>query len=255
VEKLKNKISVVIITNNEEDNILDLLHNISWADEVIIVDSLSTDRTVALAVDAGAKVFQKEFEGFGNQKNYAIAQAANQWILLLDADERVSEALKNSIIHHIGFGTEIDAFYISRINYFLEKRIHFSGWQNDKIVRLIKKSKCKYNLNPVHESIIIDGLKTALLEGELEHYTYKSLSQFKSKQITYARIAAKELFEKNKKGSYFQLIFKPIFRFIKHYFLQLGILDGKAGFLISIIMAYTVYLRFHFLKELNKKKL
>ncbi len=251
---MKNKISAAIITNNEARNIKDLLLNISFVDEVIIVDSFSNDNTVPIAQSLGAKVFQKEFDGFGNQKNYAIDLTSHQWILLLDADERVSDELKKEIIKVLNssINDKADAYYVKRDNYFLGKKINFSGWQNDKILRLIQKNKCRYNSNQVHESIISEGLKTATLDGKLMHYTYQNVAQFQAKQLNYAMIAAKELYEKNKKASYFYLIFKPIFRFIKHYFFQLGILDGKAGFMISLIMARTVYMRYIFLKKLNK---
>ncbi len=243
-------LSILITTNNEASDIGACLDTVSWADEYLVIDSFSTDETVEIAKTKGAIVHQRPYEGPSDQKNWGITQAANEWILILDADERVPPALRGRI-QSILAQKEIpeDAFWIDRQNYFLGKKIKYSGWQNDKVVRLVRRSKCRYNDKQVHEEIITEGLSMGHIHEKMDHYTYKSMQHFLQKMDRYAQWSAKDHDHKTTYIGVLQLYFKPLYRFVQHYFLKLGFLDGKGGFIISTIMAWGVFLRYAYLLD------
>lgn len=242
------KISVIITTFNEAENIQGALESVRWADEVIIVDSFSTDETVALAEKFPAKILQRKYVSPANQKNWAIPQVTHDWILILDADERVTPELKNEIISLFQKPMKKDAYWIPRQSFFMGKKVNYSGWQGDAVIRLINK-KCRYDNVQVHEEIMTEGIKVGRLQNKLEHYTYKDLDHFLAKMQRYSDWSAQDYFEKTPRVTFFHLYFKPFFRFIKHYFIQLGFLDGKVGFIISAIMAWGVFLRYVKIQE------
>ncbi len=242
-------LTVIITTFNEALHIGDLLDNIRWADEIIVVDSFSTDDTAGIAKKQGAIVHQRAYKGPADQKNWAIQQASNEWILLLDADERVTPALKKEVQRLLKQpNPHIDAYWIPRQNYFLGKKIKYSGWQGDKVIRFFKSS-CRYNDKQVHEEIETKGINVGQLKGKLEHFTYRNMEHFLDKMRRYARWSALDYEAKTKRVGLFHLWVKPGFRFIKHYFIKGGFRDGKAGFIISVVMAWGVFLRYVFIKE------
>lgn len=252
--KQLHPLSVLITTNNEADHIGACLDSVSWAEERIVVDSFSTDQTVEIAKGKGAIVHLRQYEGPSDQKNWGISQASNEWVLILDADERIPLALKAKIQNILAQKTiEQDAFWIDRQNYFLGQKIKYSGWQNDKVVRLVRKSKCRYNERQVHEEIMTEGLQMGHLHEKMDHFTYKSMQHFLQKMDRYAQWSAQDHSAKTAKIGYFQLYFKPLYRFVQHYFLKLGFLDGKAGFIISIIMAWGVFLRYAYLLDQRQR--
>lgn len=242
-------LTVIITTYNETLHMPDLLENIQWADEVIVVDSYSTDDTVAIAKEQGAIVFERKYKGPADQKNWAIQQATNDWILLLDADERVTPQLKNEVQQLLQKPREgVDAYWIPRQNYFLGKKIKYSGWQGDKVIRFFKSS-CRYDDKQVHEEIQTHGIRVEKLAGKLDHYTYQSMDHFLDKMRRYAKWSAQDYAHKTPRVTLFHLWIKPGFRFIKHYLLKSGFRDGQAGFIISVVMAWGVFLRYVFIKE------
>ncbi len=245
-------LTVIITTYNEAFHIADLLDNIQWADEIIVVDSFSADDTVAIAKSKGAIIYERAYEGPADQKNWAIQRASNEWILLLDADERVTPHLKMEVLELLKSPKNgVDAYWIFRQNYFLGKKIKYSGWQGDKVIRFFKSS-CRYDDKQVHEEIVTQGIGIGFLKGKLDHYTYQNMDQFLDKMRRYAKWSAQDHEAKTGRIGLFHLWFKPAFRFVKHYFLKGGFRDGKAGFIISIVMAWGVFLRYVYMNE-NRK--
>jgi glycosyltransferase involved in cell wall biosynthesis len=237
-------LTVIITTFNEAYNIRGALESVRWADEIIVVDSFSTDETVELAKAFTDNILQRKYTGPADQKNWAIPQATHEWILLLDADERVPEDLKLEIQTWLA-QPEItyDAFWIGRQNFFMGKKVNFSGWQGDAVVRFFRKT-CRYDDKQVHEEIDTKGLRVGRLKAKLEHYTFRNSKHFLAKMERYGEWAAQDYAKKTSKVTYFHLFWKPLFRFFKHFIFQQGFRDGKVGFIISVIMAWGVFLRY-----------
>lgn len=246
-----NKVTAIIPTFNEAVNIKEAIASVSFADEILVIDSFSTDNTVQLAEALGATVIQREFDDFSSQKNYAIAQAKNDWIFVLDADERISDSLKNEI-GVVLESPEKSAYSIRRENYFAGKKIKYSGWQTDKVVRLFNRKYAKYNGRIVHEEIETSG-ELGQLNNVLTHYTYRDYNHYFQKINHYSELKATELYTKGKKATVFHFIFPPLFRFISHYLIRLGFLDGFPGFMIARIQSYGVFIRYNKLWLKNKK--
>jgi len=237
------KITVIITCYNEAYNMRDLLESVKWADEIMVVDSYSTDETVEIAREYTNFILQRKYITPAKQKNWAIPQATHQWILLLDADERVPPALREEVLQTIDNQPIKVAFWIGRENYFMEKRVRYSGWQNDAVIRLFRRDDCRYEDKAVHEEIETNG-KIGRLKAKLTHNTYKNMTHFLEKMRRYARLSAQDYSEKTPRVTLYHLWLKPAFRFFKHYILKLGFLDGKTGFIISVIMAWGVFLRY-----------
>ncbi len=173
------KITAIIPTFNEESNIQKALDAVSFADEIIVIDSFSTDKTIAIVQKTKAIIVQRAFDNFSNQKNFAIGKASNDWIFLLDADETISESLQKEIQKVINTTTTFAAFYIYRNFFFKRKKLKFSGWQRDKVIRLFRKDNCRYK-GKVHEEIYTEG-EIGFLQEKINHYSYKNYNQYKSK--------------------------------------------------------------------------
>ena len=249
------KFSIIVPTFNEADNLKELLPLLLWADELIVVDSFSTDNSVEIANQFGARVIQREYLNSASQKNWAIPQASNEWIFLVDADERPSAELLSEIkkiLEQPEKPGDPVAYWIGRDNFFLGKQIRFSGWQNDAVIRLFKRDNCKYAEKEVHSEIIAEGTVGKLKE-RLLHYTYKNMSHFLAKMERYAKWSAGDYDAKTGKIGWFHLYLKPAFRFFKHYILKQGFRDGKEGIIISKVMAWSVFLRYVNLLEKRKK--
>lgn len=244
------KISAIIPTLNEEDNIQRALDSVSFADEIIVIDSFSTDNTVNIVKNSNAKLIQRKFDDFSSQKNFAINKAKYNWILLLDADEQITPKLENEIKKQIVNSNGVSAYYVKRAMFFRDKRIYFSGFKNSKVKRLFLKDDCTYE-GLVHEKLNCNG-KTALLENRLNHYSFTNAEQYKDKLDHYAKLQAQELFEKGKKVNLFRLYIKPAARFIIHLIIKLGFLDGIKGWKLSYLHGYGVYKRYVELKKLTK---
>lgn len=249
------KISALLITHNEEKNIQRFINDAAYADEIILVDSYSSDRTIEIAKTyKNVKIFQRTFINFTDQKNFAIDKASNEWITFFDADEHIPCELKEEIVEVVNQSTSFDAYFIHRKFYFKNKLIKYSGMQNDKAIRLFKKSKSKYRKNRlVHELIECKG-KIGKLKNSLDHFTYFSSAEYGDKLTSYSKLRAKELELKNLKPNFFHFKLKPIYRFINHYVIRLGFLDGREGFVISKLHAESVYKRYVFLNEIYEAK-
>jgi glycosyltransferase involved in cell wall biosynthesis len=261
-------ISVILTTFNEEPNIAAALDSVkNWAAEIIVVDSFSTDRTLEILKNyPSVKVFQRIYTGPSDQKNWAIPQAQNEWILLMDADERTTPKMREEIEQVIkpqqkGDGNAAthnsqlithnskDCYWIGFTHFFMGKKVRFSGWQNDKTIRLIRRDVCRYNDNQVHEEINTAGLNVGFLTSKFDHYTFRNLSHFIAKQERYARWSALDYDKKTGSITAFHWVVKPFFRFFKHFVLKLGFLDGRVGFVIAAVAAWAVFLRYAFMTE------
>jgi glycosyltransferase involved in cell wall biosynthesis len=264
-------LTVIFTTFNEEHNIGIALDTVrGWAGEIIVVDSFSTDKTETLVRQYPEVTFmQRKYEGPAFQKNWAIPQSHNEWVLLMDADERVSPEMQLEIEtilrggeisdsahltpHTSHFIPQKDCYWIGFTHYFMGKKVNYSGWQNDKTIRFIKRDKCRYNNNKVHEEIITEGLEVGVLKNKFAHYTFKDMNHFIAKQQRYAAWSAEDKANTTGKITYFHLILKPFFRFFKHFILKKGFLDGYVGFVISAVAAWSVFLRYIYMLE-NRKK-
>lgn len=249
--KDSKKISALIITYNEVNHIEEVINNVNFADEIIVVDSFSTDGTAEiLSKFKKVTTFQREFINFADQRNFAIQQATHNWILFIDADERITDKLKDEIITTIDKPTTTVAFMVKRLYYFKKKRIRFSGFQTDTTYRLFKKDKVKYIEDKiVHEMPQIDG-ENGILKNNMLHYCFNSAKHYKVKMEHYASLKAQELYQKGKKANALHFIFRPIYKFIVNYIFRFGFLDGKEGLQICYLSAYGVYYRYKELKKL-----
>jgi glycosyltransferase involved in cell wall biosynthesis len=251
-------LTVIFTTFNEAPKIQAALDSVAtWASEIIVVDSFSTDGTVEIIQKSSTiRLFQRAYFGPADQKNWAIPQASNEWVLLMDADERATPEMHAEIAEILrGYPKNkngknephspiFDGYWVGFTHFFMGKRVQFSGWQNDKTIRLIQRDKCRYNDNRVHEEIQTQGLTFGRLTAKFDHYTFRDITHFVQKQERYAAWSALDHDKKTGRVTAFHLVIKPFFRFFKHYFLKLGILDGRIGFIIAAVAAWSVFLRY-----------
>lgn len=249
---MKSKISVTIITKNESANIRRCLNSLGWTDEIIVVDSGSTDDTLEICREFDCRIYEVEWEGFGKTKQFCVDQATNDWIFSIDADEEVTDELREKI-NEIDFGPEINGYYVKRKSFYLGRLINFSGWQTDYPLRLFNKNHGKFTPDIIHEQVLVEG-KTDKIDQYMLHYTYPDISSHLTKLDSYSGLGAEKLFNKGKKSGLLKSAFRGIFKFFRTYFLKLGILDGKEGFILSCISAFGVSMKYFKLWELNKKK-
>ena len=237
------KITAIAITLNEAHNIEAYLNSLWFADEIVIVDSFSSDETVVLASKhPKVTVFQRVFDNFSAQKNFAISKAKNDWVTFFDLDEEITPALSDEIIEKANNPKAI-AYFVKRDFYFMGKRIKYSGLQNDYVVRFFNKNHCKYNANLVHETLEVVG-KSENLKNTLPHHTYKSIDDYTSKAHRYSALQAEMLYKKGKKPNYYHFLFRPFYRFLNQFIFRLGFLDGKEGFVLAYISAFSVFKRY-----------
>jgi len=245
------KITAIIPTLNEEIHIADAIKSVSFADEIIIIDSFSIDKTLEIAATYEVKIIKRKFDDFSSQKNFAIDQATHSWIYILDADERVTPEVEKEILEAVQNPKDFVGFFVKRTFYFCGKKINYGGCQRDKVVRLFLKESCKYQ-GIVHETIVSVG-KFGFFKNKIEHYSYKNYDHYISKMNHYGALRGKELFEKGKKITLYHFLVKPPARFLKHYIIRFGFLDGFAGYIFAKTQAYGVLTRYVKLWLLHKK--
>ncbi len=246
-------LSVVIITFNEEKNISRCIDSVkSVADEIVVVDSFSTDDTRTICLSKGAKFLEHKFEGFTAQKNFAVAQASHEYILALDADEYLSTTLQDSI-SQAKLNWQADGYSMNRLNSYAGKWIKSCGWYPDRKIRLWDRRKGTWGGGLVHETVVmLAGSNVIQLKGDLLHLAYDNASQLITKmQQQYADLFAKENAHK-KNVSTFKIIYKTIFSFFKSYIVKGGVWDGYEGLLISVSNANGVFYKYAKLLELNR---
>ncbi|MCX6295344.1 MAG: glycosyltransferase family 2 protein [Bacteroidetes bacterium] len=248
------QLSVVIITFNEEKNIGRCLESIQdIADDVVVVDSFSTDTTESICKKYNVNFIQHNWEGYSDTKNFANAQAKFDWVLSLDADEALSEDLKRSIIK-IKEEKELKTYKFNRLTNYCGSWINHCGWYPDTKIRIFDRRMTKWE-GIIHEKLMINSKQDAiLLNGDCLHYSYYSLEQHYQQTEKFSTLAAQNMFEKGKKVSPLKMWMSPVVKFLSDYFLKLGFLDGAAGFTICRISAYTSFLKYKKLRKLNFKK-
>ncbi len=247
------KISVVIIAGEEEANIAECLESVKWADEIVVVNSESKDRTVEIARKFTDRVVTKKWEGYAAQKKFSMDEARNEWVLSIDADERVSPELHQEI-SNLDFSI-VDGFYIPRRNYFLGKVIRSCGWSPDYQMRLFRKSNARLTARMIHEGFEVDG-KTAHLSSELIHYTHRTITDTLKKIEEYSTLEAEEKATR-KRMTGMKVFFKPVWEFFHHFVVRRGFTDGVHGLMVSVIHAMTkaqVYMKIWEIQNVRDKR-
>ena len=242
-------ISVCIICFNEEKNIRRCLESSKWADEIIVVDSMSQDRTAEIAREYTDKVYQRAWPGYVEQKNFALSKAKGDWILSIDADEEISQGLKDEIRKEIEKEDAKDGYKIPRLSFYQGRWIKHSGFYPDRQLRLFGRNRGYWVGKRVHEMIHVNG-KVALLRNNLLHYPYKGTISGQLKTVDkFSTLLAENMYEEGKRCHLFFLLMRPFFKFTEMYFIKLGFLDGIAGFIIALTSAYAMFVRYVKLRE------
>ncbi|WP_256463644.1 MULTISPECIES: glycosyltransferase family 2 protein [unclassified Flavobacterium] len=249
----KAPISVLIITLNEESHMRELLTDLDFADEVIVVDSYSKDKTKEIAQSFPYVTFiEHPFQNFTAQRNFAIDMARNNWILFIDADERLTPELKQEILETVERNEPVNAYLFYRKFFFKRKVLHFSGWQTDRIFRLFRKDKARYTAKRlVHEKLDVDG-RIGVFRNKLIHYSYADYESYKGKMLTYGKLKAREKFQSGFKPTFFHWHGHALYNFLYQYLVRLGILDGQKGFVICYLNALSVRERYRELRKLYR---
>ncbi len=255
-KEIKTRISAVIITFNEEKNIRRCLESIQdIVDEVIVVDSFSTDKTQEICEEFNVKFVQYKWQGYSKTKNYANELASNEFILSIDADEALSEELQKSILR-LKAGEELSrniVYSLNRLTNYCGKWIYHCGWYPDKKIRIFNKSNASWKGELHEELVFVDGnTKIQHLEGNLLHFSYNSISQHILQVDKFTEIGAKEAHNKGKRTSILGIILRPIWKFLRDYIIKLGFLDGYYGFVICAISAFATFVKYIKLKQYYK---
>ena len=247
---MPTKLSVSVITRNEASNIGAALASVAWADEIVVVDSRSTDETVAIARQHTDRVIVRDWPGYIEQKNHAAALASHDWILSLDADERVTPALADEIRALLADKLRADAYCMPRVTWYFRRWIRTTDWYPDYQLRLYDRRSAQWTGRYVHETLTVRGV-TSRLRGELQHYTYRDLAEHLEKIERYATLAARQMHDEGRHAGLLQLSGHPPFAFLRNYLAHGGIRDGVPGFIISALNAYYVFLKYAKLWELR----
>lgn len=246
---MPTKLSAAIIALNEEKKLPDCLKSVAFVDEIIVIDSGSTDGTRQVAEDLGARVFDRKFDNFSAQKNAAIEKTTGDWILLIDADERVTPELEAAIVQAVNKSDGIAAYHLTRINRIFGGLLRHGASGLDQPVRLIRRGCAQYE-GLVHEQLAVNGA-TGFLEGELHHITYQTLDDYYKKFNLFSTLDAQEMLRrKGKKPSFVLMMLRPGFEFVFYYFLKLGFLDGWRGFLYQVLSSYYVFIKYAKAREI-----
>lgn len=240
-------LSVAMIVKNESQDLAQCLETVKgWVDEIIILDSGSSDNTKEIALQYGAKFYENtDWQGFGKQRQLAQQYVTSDYVLWLDADERVTPELKQSIQQAVSNNEQNTVYQIPRLSEVFGKQIRHSGWYPDYVVRLYKKELAQYNTALVHEKVIYaENTKITALSGDLLHLTYKTLQQYLIKSANYGELWAEQKFKEGKTSSLGKAITHALSSFIKMYLLKKGFLDGKQGLLLAILSSYSVFTKY-----------
>lgn len=250
----KEKISALIITYNEINHIAKCVESLMFADEILVVDSYSTDGTYEfLKAHPAVRVIQHPFSNFTLQKSYTLSKASHDWVLFVDADEVIPPALREEILHTVNSGTDRVAFWVYRRFMFDNEPLRFSGWQTDKNYRLFRRSKAQFSQHKlVHETLRVKG-RSGILKERLIHYCYKNYQDYKGKMLLYGRLKAREAYLKNVRFTYAKLLLKPFWKFFYNYVCRLGFLDGQKGITICYLGALEDVERYRALRQAERE--
>ncbi len=248
------KISAVVVCFNEEKNIERCLKSLLWTDEIVIVDSFSTDRTLDICRKYTDRIYQRRWKGINDQKRYAVSLARNEWVIVIDADEVVTEELKEEIKERLTADKgRYDGYMIKRHTYYLGRWINHCGWYPDYKLRLFKKSKCRFIGEDPHDKISVEG-KVGKLKGEIYHFTYENIADHLRTINSFSDTVAKNMFKKGERFLLLKMLFKPPVKFFETYIYKLGFLDGIPGLIIAVLSSYYVFLKYAKLWEMRNEK-
>jgi glycosyltransferase involved in cell wall biosynthesis len=237
------RLSVIVPTYNEAHNLRDCLESVRFADDIFVVDSFSTDGTPEIAREYTDHVVQHEYVHSAAQKNWAIPQVKGDWILVVDADERVTPELRARIERILEEGTPFDGFYVRRMTVFFGKLIRHCGWDRDYLVRLWRNGKGRYEDLEVHADVIVDG-RVGTIREHLIHDTYRSFAHYMEKFDRYSTLAANDLYRQGQRAGWVNLTLRPLWRFLRMYVVRLGFLDGKHGLVLCSLAAFNVFVKY-----------
>jgi glycosyltransferase involved in cell wall biosynthesis len=243
-------ISATLITCNEQGNIREALESLRWCSEIVVVDSGSTDRTVEFCRAFGARVLHRNWTGYADQKNYAVESANHHWIFSLDADERVSAALQSEIAAVVQDGLRCAGYRIPRVAFFMGRWIRHGDWYPDYQLRLFDRRRARWEGGSVHESVRVRGT-VGVLGNDIQHYTYRTLSDYLRRLETYSTLAASDYLRKGRRSGPLRMWGHPVVTFVKAYLLKKGFLDGTPGLMVAIMGAVSVFFKYAKLYELN----
>lgn len=243
-------VSVCIITRDEEENLPACLESVAWADEVVVVDSRSTDRTREIAAAAGARVLERDFPGHIEQKNFAVGEASHDWVLCLDADERLTPELRASVERALADPGDRAGFACARLTFHGGRPIRHGGWYPDRKLRLFDRRRGRWGGRNPHDRVEVDG-PVGRLEGDLLHHSYRSLSDHLRQIDFFTTIAAREKRARGRRFRLHDLVLRPPFKFLRMYLLKAGFLDGVPGLVVAVTGAYYVFLKYAKLRELE----
>ncbi|MFH2139900.1 MAG: glycosyltransferase family 2 protein [Pseudomonadota bacterium] len=246
------ELTVILITKNEAVNIRACLESVAWADERIVVDSGSSDDTVAIARSMDAKVYEHDWPGFGPQKNRALGYASGDWIFSIDADERVTPELRAELEQAMREGGA-EGYYCPRLSQFCGSFIHHSGWYPDYVLRLFKRGKGRFSDSLVHESVQLQG-RSAKLKSPLLHYSYLDRADVERKVAHYSDAAARQMHAAGKRTSLLRAALSAGWAFVRTWMIRMGMLDGRAGWGIAMMNARTTWLKYRKLARLNSQR-
>jgi glycosyltransferase involved in cell wall biosynthesis len=243
------RISAVVTTFNEENNVADCVASLLWCDEVVVVDSFSTDRTAEIARSfAKVKFFERAYRGSASQKNWAMDQTRFEWILIFDADERCTPELQAEITALLSSGPTAEAYVIKRRVYFMDRVIRHSGWQHDRVVRLLRRGAGRYPNKRVHADMQTRG-PAPVLRSPMLHYMVESFDQYLPRIVKYGFWGAAQGWKTNRSSGIAEVLGRPLWRFLRMYVLQLGFLDGMPGLVFCMLQAFGTYLKWAILWE------
>lgn len=259
----REPISAFVITFNEQENIGPCLESLSFCDEVIVIDSFSTDETISIAKAHGAQIIQRPWPGYRDQKAFGLSQVANDWVLNIDADERVSKELRESIEGVLSGdnktydGEEIAGYYINRVVFYLNRWWRSGGWYPEYRLRLFRAKNATWGGRDPHEKPIVDGKKVRL-EGELQHFTYHDLDDQFNRMRKYSTIAAREEFKERRPVNTWDLVISPFVRVFKFYVLRRGYREGLAGIIVAGAEGFYTFMKYaklweHYFNEKNQQ--
>jgi glycosyltransferase involved in cell wall biosynthesis len=246
------KLSVIVITKDEEASIRRCLESVKWADEIVVLDSGSTDATVGICREFTSHVHQTDWPGFGPQKNRALGFATGEWVLSLDADEWVTPALRAEIERAIRQPSDNFAFRMPRLSSFCGRFMRHSGWWPDHVVRLVSRGSARFSDDAVHERIVVDG-KTGTLQEPLMHETFVDLEELLEKMNHYSTLSAQDMHSDGKRAGLPKAVARAAWAFVRTYLLRGGFLDGREGFMLAVATAEGTYYRYVKLLLLRKK--
>ncbi|HYL81540.1 MAG TPA: glycosyltransferase family 2 protein [Candidatus Acidoferrum sp.] len=248
---MRAPLSVTIISLNEEQNIRACLESVQWADEIVVCDSGSRDKTLEICREYTDRVFVDAWRGFGAHKNLCLDRTSHPWILSLDADERVTAGLRRAIQAILAGNGAADGYYVPRQNFFLGRWMRSSGWYPDHVLRLFKKARGRFKERAVHESVEVDG-KVEYLQEPLEHHTYRTISDYLERMDRYSGLAAEELHRAGRRAGLPDLLLRPPFTFLRMYLLRGGFREGWHGLVLAGLYACYTFAKYAKLWDMRR---